>query len=219
MLGHEDFRFIGSSRTDSGVNCRQAYVQLFLNEKMDLESLLPILNINLSGEIVLNSVLEVPREWNLIQSVSKKTYRYFFAEEHGFPPFASAFVSQVHKFSPLESMQEKANLFLGKHDFRDFCKITPNKSDFFREVKEAKVYQSKDFTGDFFPKEVFCFEVTGTGFLYKQVRKMVSAIWHLTSDEIQRRLAHPGKSKEQVPTAPAQGLILWETFLDHSTFS
>ena len=219
VLGHEDFRFIGSSRTDSGVNCRRGFVQLFLREKVDLEAFLPVFNLNLSGEIVLNSVQEVPRDWNLIQSVSKKTYRYFFAEEHGFPPFASAFISQVHKFSPLESMQKKAGLFLGQHDFRDFCKITPNKSDFSREVLDAKVYLSDEFTGNFFPKEVYCFEVTGTGFLYNQVRKMASAIWHLSSEEIQERLQCPGKIEKQVPTAPAHGLVLWETFLDLPTFS
>lgn len=214
ILGHEDFRFIGSSRTDSGVSCRQGYLQLFLREKMDLEALLPVLNLNLSGEIVLNSVREVPRDLNLIQAVSQKTYRYFFAEENDFPAFASAFITQVHKFSPLEQMEEKAKLFVGNHDFRAFCKVTPNKTDFVREVLDAKVYPSEEFKGDFFPEKVYCFEVTGTGFLYHQVRKMVSAIWHFTPEEILERLSNPEREHKQVPTAPANGLVLWETVLE-----
>ena len=213
IFGHEDFRFIGSSRTDSGVSCRQGFVQLFLREKTDLETLLPVLNLNLSGEIVLNAVREVPRELNLIQAVSHKTYRYFFAEEHSFPAFASAFVTQVHQFSPLDQMEEKALIFVGKHNFRAFCKVTPNKTDFVREVIEAKVYLTEEFAGDFFPEKVYCFEVTGTGFLYNQVRKMVAAIWHFSSDEINERLAVPEKEYKQVPTAQAHGLVLWETVL------
>ena len=213
VLGHEDFRLIGSSRTDSGVSCRQGFVQVFLSEKMDLEALLPVLNLNLSGEIVLNSVKPVPREWNLIQSVSRKTYRYFFAPETNFPAFASAYLAQVHAFDAMELMKEKAKLFIGKHDFRAFCKITPTKSDFVREILHANVFLAKDFSGPFFPSEVYCFEVTGTGFLYHQVRKMVSAIWHFSPAEIQDRLENPQNNWPQVPTAPAHGLILWETEL------
>lgn len=217
VLGHEDFRFIGSSRTDSGVSCRQGFVQFFLRGKVDFEALIPVLNLNLSGEIVLHCVREVPRDLNLIQAVSKKTYRYFFASARAFPSFASAFITQVHQFSPLDQMEEKSQVFVGKHDFRAFCKVTPTKTDFVREVIDAKVYLTEEFAGDFFPSKVYCFEVTGTGFLYHQVRKMASAIWHFSPEEIKKRLDHPNKEYEQVPTAPAHGLILWETILENDS--
>ncbi|GMQ31670.1 tRNA pseudouridine(38-40) synthase TruA [Algoriphagus confluentis] len=213
VLGHEDFRLIGSSRTDSGVSCRQGFVQLFLREKTDLEPLLPLFNLNLSGEIVLSAVREIPRDLNLIQAVSQKTYRYYFASEQGFPSFASAFITQVDQFDTLEKMEEKARIFVGKLDFRAFCKVSPTKTDFEREVLEAKVYQTKEFEGPFYPEIVYCFEVTGTGFLYHQVRKMVSAIWHFPPEEIKERLANPERESPQVPTAPSHGLVLWETLL------
>ncbi|MBN7813321.1 tRNA pseudouridine(38-40) synthase TruA [Algoriphagus sp. H41] len=213
VLGHDDFRIIGSSRTDSGVNCRRGFVQIFLREKVDLGALLPSLNQNLSGEIHLGSVQEVARDFNLIQFVERKTYRYFFASAENFHPFASAYITQVDGFQALESMQESASAFVGKHDFRAFCKVTPNKTDFVREVLEAKVYLSDDFVEGFFPEKVYCFEVTGTGFLYHQVRKMVSAVWAFSPQEIQDRLASPEGDWAQVPTAPAHGLVLWETVL------
>lgn len=216
VLGHEDFTMLGSSRTDSGVSCRQGFVQVFLREKTDLEALIPIFNLNLSGEIVLNSVREVPRELNLIQAVSQKTYRYFFAEENDFPSFASAFITQVHQFSPLDQMEEKAQIFVGRHDFKAFCKVMATKTDFVREILSAKIYLTDAFSGDFFPQKVYCFEVTGTGFLYNQVRKMVSAIWHFSPEEIKERLAEPEKEHNQIPTAPAHGLVLWETVLRDS---
>lgn len=213
VLGHGDFSLIGSSRTDSGVRCRQGFVQIFLREKTDLQMFLPALNQSLSGEIVLNSVREIPRDFNLIQSVERKTYRYFFTSEENFHPFASAYITQVDTCQALEQMQESALAFVGKHDFRGFCKASPNKSNFVREILQARVYLSEDFVGGFFPENVYCFEVTGTGFLYHQVRKMVSAIWVFSPKEIQDRLEKSEGNWEPVPTAPAHGLVLWETVL------
>lgn len=214
VLGHDDFTLIGSSRTDSGVSCREGFVQLFLREKMDLEPLLPELNQSLGGEIKLSSVVEITRDFNLIQSVKRKTYRYFFSDSKEFNPFASAFLTKVSAINSLEQMQENASLFLGKHDFKAFCKVSENKSDYVREVLESKISLSDDFQGEFFPEKIYCFEVTGTGFLHHQVRKMVSAVWHFSPAQIRERLEKPKEEWESVPTAPASGLVLWQTILD-----
>lgn len=214
VLGHEDFSLIGSSRTDSGVSCRQGFVQIFLREKDDLEALLPAFNNNLGGEIKLNSVREIPRDFNLIQAVKKKTYRYFFSDSEIFHPFAASFLTMVSGINSLTQMQENASLFVGEHDFQAFCKVSENKTDFTREILETKLYLTDDFQGEFFPEKVYCFEVTGTGFLHHQVRKMVYSIWYFPHEEIKERLANPTADWKPVPTASANGLVLWETVLD-----
>lgn len=214
VLGHEDLRMIGSSRTDSGVSCRSGFLQVFVKEKLDFESLLPILNENLGGEIRLNSVQEIRRDFNLIQSVRQKTYRYFFSDSALFHPFSSAFLSSVSQINSLERMQENALLFVGRHDFRAFCRISGNKTDFTREILEARVYESTAFASGFSPEKSLCFEVTGTGFLYHQVRKMIYAIWYFSQDQIEERLTNPEADWESVPTAASNGLVLWETVLD-----
>jgi tRNA pseudouridine38-40 synthase len=214
VLGHDDFSLIGSSRTDSGVSCRQGFVQFFLKEKLEFEPLLAEFNQNLGGEIRLNSVQEIRRDFNLIQSVKKKTYRYFFSDSESFHPFASAFLTSVSHINSLERMQENAAFFVGKHDFRAFCRISGNKIDFTREILKAKVFETEAFSTEFSPEKVYCFEVTGTGFLYHQVRKMVSAIWYFSPEEIKARLVNPSHEWEPVPTASANGLVLWETVLD-----
>lgn len=216
VLGHDDFRMIGSSRTDSGVNCRSGFVQLFLREKIDLEPLLDAFNQNLGGDIRLNSVQEISRDFNLIQSVKRKTYRYFFSESTDFHPFASSFITQVEAINSLSEMEKNASEFIGEYDFFAFCKPAENKKDYVRKISEASVFLSSDFSGDFFPQQVLCLEVTGTGFLHHQVRKMVSAIWFFSPDQIKDRLENPPGDWPPVPTAPANGLILWETILDLS---
>jgi tRNA pseudouridine38-40 synthase len=213
VLGHEDFSLIGSSRTDSGVSCRAGFLQLFLKEKIAFEPLLAKLNQNLGGEIRLNSVQDIPRDFNLIQSVKQKTYRYFFTDSEPFHPFASAFLTSVSQINSLDRMQENALLFLGKHDFRTFSRISGNKTDFTREILEARVFETNAFSTEFSPQQTYCFEVTGTGFLHQQVRKMVSAIWYFSTAEIKARLESPLEEWEAVPPAPSNGLVLWETVL------
>jgi tRNA pseudouridine38-40 synthase len=213
VLGHDDFSMIGASRTDSGVSCRLGFLQFFLREKVDLESLLPELNHSLNGEIALNSVSEISRDFNLINSVEQKTYRYFFSDSGDYHPFASAFLTNVPTINSLQQMQEIASVFVGVHDFTAFCKTSENKSDYVREVLEAKIYETNEFMGGFFPAKSYCFEVTGTGFLHHQVRKMVSAIWHLSADQVRERLTVPEGQWDQIPTAPPHGLVLWETVL------
>lgn len=215
VLGHEDFRLIGSSRTDSGVSCRQGFVQIFLREEVVFESILVALNLNLGGEIRLNSVRPISRDFNLINSVNRKTYRYFFSDSASFHPFASAFLTSVSKTNSLERMQENASLFVGEHDFRAFCRISGKKTDFTREILEAKVFETEAFSREFSPEKSYCFEVTGTGFLHHQVRKMVNAIWYFSPEEIKSRLENPITEWEVVPTAPANGLVLWETVVDN----
>lgn len=214
VLGHDDFSLIGSSRTDSGVSCRAGFLQVFLKEKLDFEPLLAEFNQNLGGEIRLNSVQEIQRDFNLIQSVNQKTYRYYFSDSETFHPFASAFLTSVSQINSLERMQENASLFVGKNDFRAFCRISENKTDFTREILEAKVFETEGFFAEFSPQKTYCFEVTGTGFLYYQVRKMVHAIWYFTPEEIKARLVNPSHEWEPVPTASANGLVLWETVVD-----
>lgn len=215
VLGHEDFRILGSSRTDSGVSCRKGFVQVFVREETDFESIMEELNLNLGGEIRFHSVRQISRDFNLIQSVRQKTYRYFFSDSASFHPFASAFLTSVSEINSLDRMQENASLFVGKHDFRAFCRISGNKIDFTREILEAKVFETEAFSTEFSPEKTFCFEVTGTGFLYHQVRKMVYAIWYFSPEKIKSRLENPSQEWETVPTASANGLVLWETVLEN----
>ncbi len=217
-LGHDDFSILGASRTDAGVSCKGGYVQIFLREKTDLEELLPAINQYLPQDIRLNSVQEVATNFNLIQSVIQKTYRYYFSNSNEFHPFASAFLFNISGNLNWETMKESAQLFVGTHDFKAFCTPSSNKTDYVREILSAGFYSSNEFLGQFFPQEIHYFEVTGSGFLHHQVRMMVNGIlktgdgeWRL--EEIQNRMTDPDAC-EKISSAQANGLILWETVLD-----
>lgn len=213
VLEDRPFRLIGSSRTDSGVSCRKGYVQLFVEQTIAFEDLIQTINAHLGGEIRLESLQEVPRDFNLIQSVHQKTYRYFFAQPEEFHPFASSFISAVPFANSLTKMQENGQLFVGRHNFKAFCQPSVTKSSYEREVESLTVFEEQEMHSSFAPSQVFAVEVVGKGFLHHQVRKMVYALWNWNADQIQERLVHPEKDWPAVPTAPANGLILWDTVL------
>jgi tRNA pseudouridine38-40 synthase len=183
-----------------------------------MEGLLPELNTHLPDDIRLNGVEVVSISFNLIQAVKQKTYRFYFSNYADFHPFASAFLVNVSEDLNLELMQEAAQIFIGEYDFKSFCKPSVNKTDYKREVISAGINTSDEFQGIFFPSKISYFEVIGTGFLHHQVRKMMTAIWEVGKGNwelkaIQERLTHPDANWEQIPPAPAYGLILWETIL------
>tara|TARA_R110002072_G_scaffold146492_1_gene293426 strand:+ start:81489 stop:82148 length:660 start_codon:yes stop_codon:yes gene_type:complete len=216
-MGHEDFSLIGASRTDAGVSCIGGYVQVFLREKVDMSTLLPQFNAHLPQDIRLNSVLEVATDFNLIHSVTEKTYRYYFTNSQSFNPFASAFMVNLPGELNWGAMKEACKLFTGIHDFKGFCKPSENKTDYKREVLSADIFTSKEFLGQFFPEEIFYFEITGTGFLHHQVRMMMSVVWQIGSQEMElaeitSRFDFPERF-EKLPPAPSNGLVLWETLL------
>jgi len=218
ILGHDDFSLIGASRTDSGVSCLGGFFQIFLREKTDMEAFLPELNENLPSDIRLGMVQAVDINFNLIQEVERKTYRYYFCNSDKFNPLASAYIEHVQEKLDFESMKEAAETFIGQHNFKAFCKASPNKTSYLREVLSAKVESSHEFFAAFFPEQVYYFEVSGSGFLHHQVRKMMTAIWNVgkkewTLIELSERLENPEKEWSNLPPAPSNGLILWETKL------
>lgn len=213
VLEKRPFRLIGSSRTDSGVSCRKGYVQLFVEEEIEFEALLDTINIHLGGEIRLEGVESVARDFNLIKSVHQKSYRYFFASLQNFHPFASSFVSAVPFSNSLDQMQELGSLFVGWHNFKAFCQPSATKSSYERSIEVVRVFELNELNAPYVPAPVFVVEVVGQGFLHHQVRKMVYAIWNWNAVQIQERLENPEVDWTPVPTAPANGLVLWDTVL------
>ncbi len=59
VLGHDDFKTIGCSRTDSMVSANQSAFELFVKEDLDILAFLAKLNSNLPPDIRATKVEEV----------------------------------------------------------------------------------------------------------------------------------------------------------------
>lgn len=218
VLGHEDFKLLGSSRTDSGVSCRKAFFQLLLKEPSDLKEKVQLINSYLGGEIRIAFEGLCRLEFNLIQASRKKTYRYFFTDDANPHPFSSSFLVSLFSKVDVEKMRLAAKLFEGTHDFYAFCKPSDTKSDYTRTILHCDIQPAQDTPWVDLGEKVYMLEVIGTGFLYHQVRKMMQAIWNVglgewELDDLKKRLENPYQVWEKIPPAPAFGLFLWDTEL------
>lgn len=220
VLGHDDFTLLGGSRTDSGVSCKQGYFQLFLSDKNDFaEETISAINENLGGEIQIQFMEPVRRDFNLIKASKRKVYRYFFTDTTDTPALHAAWLQLVFQRLDLDKMNEAAKAFVGKHDFSAFCTPSLTKTDFERKISRCQILLADEIPYKNLADLVYYLEVVGTGFLHHQVRKMMRAIWYVGSgqwdlSEIENRLKRPSEDWKKIPPAPATGLVLWDTVLE-----
>ena len=74
VLGHENFKTMGSSRTDSKVSANEFAFELFLEEPITQLDFLEQFNINLPLDIRVLSYREVDQSFNIINSPKTKEY-------------------------------------------------------------------------------------------------------------------------------------------------
>jgi len=121
-----------------------------------------VLNRVLPDDIRVLAAQAVDEHFSARFSATHRTYRYFF----------------VRGGLALEPMREAATRLQGEFDFRNFCKIDPAVSNFRRTILSARIRPAAGApcSGNS-PLDVFEFEVTGTAFLYHQVRCMMAVLF------------------------------------------
>lgn len=214
VLGHENFMTLGASRTDAGVSCKRGAFELFNVDPLDLDLFESELNRYLPDDIRIIGSQTVPLDFNIIQDVVAKEYRYSFVSGEKFHPFAAANLTWVKCELDIELMKVAVNLFVGRNDFRRFCNQNKLTENFVREVFEAEVIPDSLYQGHFFPNNIFSFRIKGSGFLTHQVRIMMGALWEVGQgkicvSDIEYALLS-GESSPLSPKAPAHGLVLEE---------
>lgn len=165
-----DCDFSRCGRTDKGVSAFRQVISLRVRSlltpeeqadpKNDVRELdyLHILNQMLPDDIRLYEIcLRPPEGFDARFSCKYRHYKYFFH------------AGDVD----LKAMEEGAKLFLGEHDFRNFCKVDGSKqiTNFKRTVMASSIQQVE---GD---GQLFCFDLQGTAFLWHQVRSMIAILF------------------------------------------
>lgn len=127
-------------------------------------------------------------------SCRERQYRYFFTQPSHLPLPAQYKAQGANGWLDIERMREAAKLFIGTHDFRNFCKVDAAKqiTNFEREIFDADIIEvpEADATLPFLSSEammqkdgdgkgpkVYAFVVKGSAFLWHQIRCMVSILF------------------------------------------
>lgn len=212
IFEHENFKTLGSSRTDAMVSANHFAFELFMREPADPEQLLFDLNVNLPNDIRALGVKEVGERFNIIQSPKIKEYLYLFSFGGKNHPFCAPFMVYMAEILDIEAMKKGAKLFEGVHNFRKYCCKPSVDTTLEREILQCEIVENDIYTANFFPNQSYLLRVRGQGFVRHQVRLMMGALFslgkgELTLEEIRDSLqGHDDEPLSYI--APASGLML-----------
>eukprot|EP01086_Lenisia_limosa_P009291 TRINITY_DN32602_c0_g1_i1.p1 TRINITY_DN32602_c0_g1~~TRINITY_DN32602_c0_g1_i1.p1 ORF type:complete len:253 (+),score=19.55 TRINITY_DN32602_c0_g1_i1:114-872(+) len=122
-----------------------------------------MLNRVLPPEIQIVAWSPAAPSFNARFSCLYRAYRYYF----------------VRGDRNLEVMMRAAKLFVGDHDFRNFCKLDssqPNQN-FKRRILSSSIEEVTSEPGNDSGRQVLVFSVVGHAFLWHQIRNMVSVLF------------------------------------------
>ena len=194
-----------SSRTDSGVSVRMNLATISLPTDIanviDESSLVSALNDHLPEDIVVWKACRVP-EGTRSRIAEKRLYIYRLEMIPSWP-------SDVE----YERFSNACNLFVGQHDFTNFCRLDSGRSPI-RNIESCQPWQ--DSSG-----RIVGFTVLAESFLWNQIRRMASSLHKFAKNDIELDEIALALEKPEVTLdfglAPADGLILWS--LGHRDFS
>lgn len=212
VLGHEDFTILSAGRTDSGVSCHRGAFELFQIAEIDLEDFINQVNENLPDDIRLLEGKRVSLDFNIIQDVIAKEYRYYFSTGEKFHPFAAGNLTYFIGELDIDLMKAAAAVFVGEHDFRRFCAKQKQSDNYRRQIFESEILEDSLILTDGSEVSRYCYRVKGKGFLMHQVRLMMGSLLGIGRGEItENDILEAFQSQDQSPfccKVPANGLVL-----------
>lgn len=199
----ESIEIIGSSRTDAGVHAL-AQVANFKTKKSCTEAeVKSYLNHYLPQDICVQEVTTVPELFHARFHAKGKTYLYQIWNKDYQNPFLRKYSMHVQDKLDVNRMMQAAEHFLGTHDFTTFSNAKSNKKSMLREIYAFNIEERDGLIG---------IRVSGNGFLYHMVRKMVGTLLavglgELEPDSIPQLIALKDRGQSG-RTAEACGLFL-----------
>lgn len=214
ILEKQNFKILGSSRTDAMVSAQEAAFELFLKEIPldDLQGFLTDFNKNLPPDIRALEIKEVDAKFNIIQNAKKKEYAYLFAFGDKSHPFCAPLLTTIREELDINLMMEGAKLFEGTHFFKSYCSKPSGEGKYTRELLKCEITRNHLISASFFPRESFVLHVHGQGFLRNQVRLIMGSLIQLGRGEVDLEIIRtsllPNNEIVMDYIAPASGLIL-----------
>ncbi|KAI8063195.1 pseudouridine synthase [Gongronella butleri] len=199
-------QFTRCGRTDRGVSGLGQVISLNLRQSKDASKPIPYLetlNRLLPPDIRVWAWASVHSDFNARFDCRSRTYKYFFKRQG----------------MDVAAMQRAADLMVGSHDFRHFCKLDPGKQvSYERRVLSLTLQPST--LGDNHDGDAYEAVIKGSAFLWHQVRCIMSILFlvgqRLESPEIVTRLLDVSRleGKPDYPLASDLPLVLYDCEYD-----
>lgn len=209
ILG-ERIETTGAGRTDAGVHALGQVVSFEFGAPLETPTLLRSLNA-LTGEgVVVTGLRAAPDGFSARFSAVAREYRYRIVPGPVPPLFLAPYSWWVKGALDLSAMRLAASALLGEHDFKSFCvaasaegKPTCRRLDVVEIAPEVVLGE-----------HCIVVRVVGNAFLHSMVRAIVGSLVEVGTGRrpaswMAEALAACNRSAAG-PTAPPQGLTLWQ---------
>ena len=201
---------IGASRTDAGVHSLSSMCVFDTDMRMPADKYSFALNTRLPEDIRVVWSREVAQDFHPRHCNTEKTYEYHIYNSEFMPPTKRLYAFHERRPLDIALMNEGAAYLVGEHDFKSFCSVNTTAETTVRTITDIQVAKEGD--------EVII-SVTGTGFLYNQVRIIAGTLmWvglGIREPKEVKSMLEACNREAAGPTAPAHGLLLKEfRFLD-----
>ena len=194
-----------SGRTDAGVHARMQVCSFRGETERGAEELLRELRRYLPEDIGAVSLEEAEPRFHARLSCREKTYLYRIWNSESPNVFTRRFQLRVPGALDDKAMERAARLLCGEHDFAAFCSLKNARRSTVRDLRTVEIRREGEELQLYF---------TGDGFLYNMVRILTGSLLEVgQGHRSPESLAEALQSKDRAlagPTAPAQGLCLWE---------
>ena len=196
----------GSGRTDAGVHARMQTVSFRAKTKLPPETILRRLRAALPPDIGAETLTEAQPRFHARLNCTGKTYVYRVWNSDAPNVFDRRWMHTVAEPLDLEAMRRAGEALCGTHDFTSFCAN--------RRMKKSAVRTLRAVTVERLGGEVRL-AFTGDGFLYHMARILAGTLLEVglgrrSAEDMPAVLAAQNRDAAG-ETAPARGLILWET--------
>ena len=195
----------GSGRTDAGVHALEQVCSFRAETELPCDELLREIRRYLPEDIGALALEEAEPRFHARLNCREKTYVYRIWNSEEPNVFERRWMIAVPGSLDLDAMRAAAAQLVGEHDFTTFCANRHMKKTAVRNLKRIDIARSG---GE------IRISLTGDGFLYHMVRIIVGTLLEVgegkrEASEISAALAARDRM-EAGPTAPAQGLTLWQ---------
>lgn len=181
VMAGQSVEIIGSSRTDAGVHALAQVANFSIHEHLPESKIMNFLNHYLPPDISISEVELVDERFHARYNAKDKTYLYKIWNEAYSHPFMRKYSMHVAKKLDIERMRSACPYFTGEHDFTAYSNAKSKKKDSVRTIYSLDIEEAEGFIQ---------FRVSGNGFLYNMVRKMIGTLIEIGLGE---------KDPEEVP--------------------
>lgn len=204
---NREITLVSAARTDRGVHAKGQVVNFKVSQCLPSVQLVRAINSILPPDIRVKKAEQVPDSFHARHSARCKVYQYFIYNHFMISPWVRRFSWWFKVPLNCELMTEAASYLIGKHDFSSFQNKGSPSSSSVRVVEKIKI-NKRGF--------LINIQLRADGFLYKMVRNITGTLVEVgrgkISPEDVYEILKARDRKKAGPTAPPQGLFLWQVF-------